>query len=129
MPVFDVLRTIREFEREELPFVRTMEDLDIVREIGFHQEAGQPLTLKTLYTRRIGAPATIQRRLSQLKKLGVVEQLRIDRDRRSSALHLSPRALKAYDGYLRLLRRVSRKRPLKRSETTPAGRTRDLERA
>jgi DNA-binding MarR family transcriptional regulator len=78
--------------------------LDIVREIGCHQEAGQPLTLKDLYTLRLGSVATVQRRLSQLKRLGVVAQDRIDRDRRSYALLLSPSALKAYARYISLIR-------------------------
>ena len=107
--IFDTLRAIRDFEREELPFIRTIEDLDIVREIGFHQEAGQPLTLKQLYELQVGAVATIQRRLATLKKLGIVAQSRIDRDRRSFTLHLSPQVLRAYERYLALLRRLSRK--------------------
>jgi DNA-binding MarR family transcriptional regulator len=110
MLIFQALGAIRDFERAELSFIRTMEDLDIVREIGFHQEAGQPLTLKTLYTLRIGAAATIQRRLAALKKLGVVEQIPMERDRRSFALHLSPAALKAYERYLSLMRKISGRR-------------------
>ena len=107
--VFDTLRAIRDFERRELPFIRTIEDLDIVREIGFHQEAGQPLTLKQLYDLQVGAVATIQRRLATLKKLGIVEQSRVDRDRRSFTLHLGPRVMLAYEHYLALLRKLSRK--------------------
>lgn len=120
MAIFSALRAIREFERAELPFIRTIEDLDLVREIGFHQEAGKPLTLKALYTLRIGAVATIQRRLSELKKLGVVEQVLIERDRRSFALRLSAPTFKAYERYLALLRKVCGKR-----ETMPGTRRRD----
>lgn len=107
--VFDTLRATRDFERRELPFIRTIEDLDIVREIGFHQEAGQPLTLKQLYDLQVGAVATIQRRLATLKELGIVEQSRIDRDRRSFTLHLSPQVMQAYEHYLALLRKLSQK--------------------
>lgn len=125
MAVFDALRSIRQFERAELPFIRTMEDLDIVREIGFHQEAGQPLTLTTLYELRIAARATIQRRLSELIKQGVVEQIRIDRDRRSFALHLGPSTLKAYERYLGLLRKICGKQASKRSGTALGARRPD----
>lgn len=109
--VFDMLRRIKEFERAELPFISSMEDWDIVREIGFHQESGQPVTLKQLYELQVGAVATIQRRLAKLKELGVVEQVLIDRDRRSFTLHLSPRVLQAYERYALLLRKLSRKGP------------------
>jgi hypothetical protein len=109
MLAFDVLRKIREFERAELPFIRSIEDLDIVREIGFRQQAGQPLTLKELYELNVGTIATIQRRLAQLKRLGVLEQVRVERDRRSFTLHLRPSVLQAYDRYLALLRKLCRK--------------------
>lgn len=110
MAIFEALRSIRAAERVELSFARTLEDLDITREIGFHQETGQPLTLKTLYTLRLGSAATVQRRLSELKRLGIIEQTRIDRDRRSFTLRLTPPAFKAYERYLGLLRKVCRKR-------------------
>ena len=110
MSVFGALRVIREFERAELPFLRSIEDLDIVREIGFHHEAGQPLTPKQLYALGIGAVATVQRRLTQLKKLGVIEQVRVERDRRTSLLLLSPGVLQAYARYLALWTKLSRKR-------------------
>jgi hypothetical protein len=106
MALFETLRTIRDFERRELPFIRTIEDVDLVREIGFHQEAGQPLTLTELFALGLASPATVQRRLAQLKALGVVQQSRLDRDRRSFALVLSPEVLKAYEKYLALLKRL-----------------------
>ena len=110
MGPFDDLRRIREFEKRELPFIRTIEDADIVREIGFHQKASQPLTLKELFALGIGSPATVQRKLARLKALGVVQQTRVDRDRRSFALLLSPSVQKAYARYLSLLKTLSRRR-------------------
>ena len=80
--VFDTLRTIRDFERAELAFIRSLEDVDIVREIGFHQEAGKPLTLKDVYSLRL-QPSL--------------------RDQRSFELLLIPSALKAYGRYVSLL--------------------------
>jgi len=104
--LFAALRAIREFEREHLGFIRTIEDLDIVREIGFHQEAGEPLTLNGLFTLGIASPATVQRRLAQLKALGVVQPAPLARDRRSIALRLSPEVRKAYARYALLIREL-----------------------
>lgn len=104
MGLFDTLRALREFEKEHFPFVRTLEDHDILREIGFHQEAERPLTLKQLFLAGIGSVATVQRRLARLKALGVVQQRRVQHDRRAYELLLSPKVLKAYAQYRALLR-------------------------
>jgi DNA-binding MarR family transcriptional regulator len=89
---FQKLKTLRELERQQLPFLRTVEDFDIVVQIGYHAEAASPLTLKQLFLLGIGSAATIQRRLSRLKRLGVVQHKRVERDRRSVELSLSPEA-------------------------------------
>ena len=87
---------LRVFEKRHLPFLETVEDLDVVREIGFHQEIGHPLNLKNLFSQDIGSVATIQRRLRRLKALGVVHQRRADHDKRNVELTISPRVRETY---------------------------------
>ncbi len=49
MKLFTGLKKIREYERQQLPFLKSVVDFDIVIEIGYAEEQGQPLTLKQLF--------------------------------------------------------------------------------
>jgi hypothetical protein len=99
------LRALRNFERKHLQFLVTLEDFDVVREIGFHHAAGKPLTLKLLCLLGIGSEATIQRRLARLKRLGVVRQTRSARDKRRVELAVSPEVQRIYRQYGQLISR------------------------
>jgi len=79
-----------------MPFVKTLEDLDIIWEIGLHQEAGAPTTLKLLFLKGIGSVATVQRRLSRLKRLGVVHRSRATHDKRIVKLTVDPALLRKF---------------------------------
>ena len=79
-----------------MPFVKTLEDMDLLREIGIHQEKGDPIALKSLFLRGIGSVATVQRRLSRLKRLGVVHQSRATHDKRIVHLTLAPALMSKY---------------------------------
>jgi hypothetical protein len=103
LKTFKALRELYDFRRRHLRYLRTLEDVDVVREIGLHQAAGQPLTLKTLFLQGIGSPATIQRRLGRLKRLGVVHQTRAKYDKRNLELTVSPQVWKLYERMGRLL--------------------------
>jgi hypothetical protein len=46
--IFTGLKQIRKFERRQLPFLKSIVDFDVVIEIGYAEEQGQPLTLKQL---------------------------------------------------------------------------------
>ena len=94
--VFSTLRARRVYEREHLPFLLTLEDFDVIHEIGYHQESGRPLTLKLLFLQNIGSIATIQRRVRRLKHLGVVQQRRSDGDKRNVELTISPDVVAIY---------------------------------
>jgi hypothetical protein len=95
---------LSEFRRKHLPFLRTLEDQDLVREIGYHQERGEPLTMKVLLLEGIASPATVQRRLARLRKLGIVEPARASHDARVVKLKLSRRTIQAYRKLLALTR-------------------------
>jgi len=102
--VFERLRALRTFEKQHLGFLRTIEDHDLVREIGFHQAEGKPLTLKQLFLLDVGSVATVQRRLRRLKQLGIVHQHRSALDGRAVELTLTPKCLKLFEKYEPLLR-------------------------
>lgn len=48
MRTFERLRTVRAFERRALPYVKSLEDWDLLIEIGYHQEQGKLINLKQL---------------------------------------------------------------------------------
>ena len=96
---FESIKEKRAFERRYLPFLKTVADFDIVCEIGFHQLAGVPLTVKGLLLLNLAPPVTVSRRLDRLCLLGVVSRTRSDRDRRVQELRLTPEILQLYAGY------------------------------
>ena len=106
MKIFEKLRSLRVFEREQFEFLETLEDFDLVKEIGYHQEAGLPLTLKLLFLQNIGSVATIQRRLRRLKRLGVVQQRRSVNDKRNIELTINPEVCNLYRKAVLILKRV-----------------------
>ena len=108
MKPFAALRAMRRFQKAQLPFLETLEDLAVVTEIGFHQEQGAPISLKQLFLAKIGSAATVQRRLARLKKLGVVQQLRRDDDRRMAHLTINPALSPVVRRYAAVIRRHSR---------------------
>jgi|KBSMisStandDraft_5_1062788.scaffolds.fasta_scaffold871333_1 hypothetical protein len=108
MKPFAALRAMRRFQKAQLPFLETLEDLAVLTEIGFHQEQGTPISLKQLFLAEIGAAATVQRRLARLKRLGVVQQLRRDDDRRMAHLTINPALSPVVRRYAAVIRKHSR---------------------
>jgi len=104
--IFKALKELHEFRRRYLPFLKSLEDAEIVREVGLHQGTGSPLTLKMLFLQGIGSAATVQRRLGRLKRLGVVQQTRADHDKRNMHLTLSPKVWAMYGRMGRMVRRT-----------------------
>jgi DNA-binding MarR family transcriptional regulator len=99
LSVFQSLKALSEFERLHLPFLKTLQDRDLVAEIGICQALGQPLTVKQILLLGLGSMPTVLRRLRRLRRLGVIQQHRFDGDRRSLEVTLTPKALKALAGY------------------------------
>lgn len=99
MKLFAALKKIREFERLELSFVKSLIDFDIIIAIGYAQEIDQPLTPKPLYLMKISSPTTMRRRLAKLTELGIVKRHTDSNDRRSEILTISPSSLKLLGRY------------------------------
>jgi hypothetical protein len=99
MRLFEKLRVLRAFEKQNLDFFSTVEDHHLIGEIGYYQSKGKPLTLKQLFLLDVGSIATVQRRLRRLKELGLVQQRRSATDRRTVELSLSPKCIRIFAKY------------------------------
>jgi hypothetical protein len=99
MRLFEKLRALRAFEKQYLDFFSTVEDHQLIGEIGYYQSKGKPLTLKQLFLLDVGSIATVQRRLRRLKELGLVQQRRSTSDRRAVELTLSPKCIRIFVKY------------------------------
>src|SRR6185295_5799032 len=106
--VFRALKLAGDFRRQHMSFIATLEDQDLVREIGIAQATGKPLSLKALFAHGIASVATVQRRLARLRRLGIVEQTRAAHDKRILYLTLSPKARKLFSNWSRRVDKISR---------------------
>ncbi|MES2190984.1 MAG: hypothetical protein V4454_12730 [Pseudomonadota bacterium] len=97
--IFIQLTKLRNFEKRHLPYLRSIEDFDIVRSVGAGQELGQPFLLKHLYVEGIGSVATVTRRLNRLRAQGTLIASSHNGDKRNIALSLAPTVLKTYMRY------------------------------
>jgi len=107
MKIFTGLKKIREFERRQLPFLKTVVDFDIVIEIGYAQEQGQPLTLKQLFLLNLSSRTTVRRKLARLIERGIVIRRKHANDHRASLLTIAPSIVKALGKYVSALTSIS----------------------
>ena len=99
MKLFAALRKIREFEKLQLSFLKSVIDFDIVIEIGYAEEEGLPLTLKQLFLMQIGSRTTVRGKLARLIEQGVVTRRKHANDQRSTLLVLAPSSIKLLGKY------------------------------
>ena len=99
MKIFTGLKKIREFERRQLPFLKTVVDFDIVIEIGYAEEQEQPLTLKQLFLLKLSSRTTVRRKLAGLIERGIVIRRTHANDHRASVLTISPSIVKVLGKY------------------------------
>ena len=99
MKLFTGLKKIREFERLQLPFLKSVVDFDIVIEIGYAEEQGQPLTLKQLFLLNFSSRTTVRRKLARLIEQGIVIRRKHANDHRASLLIISPSSVKLLGKY------------------------------
>jgi DNA-binding MarR family transcriptional regulator len=99
MKLFTGLKKIREFERQQLPFLKSVVDFDIIIEIGYAEEQGQPLTLKQLFLLNVRSRTTVRRKLRRLIDQGIVTRRKHANDHRSSLLTISSSSVKLLGKY------------------------------
>ncbi len=99
MKLFTGLKQIREFERRQLPFLKTVVDFDIVIEIGYAEEQEQPLTLKQLFLLNLSSRTTVRRKLARLIEQGIVIRRKHAKDNRASLLTVSASIVKVLGKY------------------------------
>jgi len=107
MKLFTGLKQIREFERRQLPFLKTVVDFDIVIEIGYAEEEGQPLTLKQLFLLNISSRTTVRRKLARLIEQGIVIRRKYVNDHRASLLTISASTVRLLSKYCGTLTSIS----------------------
>ena len=107
MKLFTGLKRIREFERQQLRFLKTVVDFDIVVEIGYAQEQGQPLALKQLFLLNFSSRTTVRRKLVRLIEQGIVIRRKHANDHRASVLIISPSSIKLLTRYGSALTSIS----------------------
>ena len=99
MKIFTGLKKIRDFERRQLPFLKTVVDFDIVVEIGYAQEQGKSLTLKQLFLLNLSSRTTVRRKLATLIERGIVMRRKQANDHRASLFTISPSIVKVLGKY------------------------------
>jgi DNA-binding MarR family transcriptional regulator len=99
MKLFTGLKKIKEFERLQLSFLKSVVDFDIIIEIGYAEEQGQPLTLKQLFLLNITSRSTVRRKLAKLIEQGIVIRRKQVTDLRASLLIISPSSVKLLGKY------------------------------
>ena len=99
MKLFTGLRKIREYERPQLPFLKTVVDFDVVIEIGYAEEEEKPLTLKQLFLLNLSSRTTVRRKLAKLIERGIIIRRKHAQDQRASLLTISPSVVKVLGKY------------------------------
>jgi len=99
MMLFTGLKQIREFERLQLPFLKSLVDFDIVIEIGYAEEQGEPLALKQLLLLNISSRTTVRRKLARLIEQGIVMRRKHANDHRASLLTISASSVRLLSKY------------------------------
>ena len=107
MKLFTGLKKIREFERLQLPFLKSVVDFDIVIEIGYAEEQGLPLTLKQLFLLNISSRSTVRRKLARLIEQGMVIRRKHAKDNRASLLRIAPSSVRVLGRYCGALTSIS----------------------
>jgi len=99
MKLFTGLKQIREFERRQLPFLKSVIDFDIVIEIGYAEEQEQALTLKQLFLLELSSRTTVRRKLARLIEQGIVIRRKHANDHRASLLTVSASTVRLLGKY------------------------------
>lgn len=101
--LFGKLRQISSARRQVLPFIQSIEDIDIVFAIGAAYDEGAPLGLKQLEMLKLAPPSTLQRRLSRLVRDGVLKKTAQSGDGRRIAYQPTAKTVRACGRFLQIV--------------------------
>ena len=101
--MFQRLRRLQAFERKYFAYLESPLDSVLIAEVGFHEQHGRPLTVKGLLLLKLGAPATVRRRLQRLVGLGLIHKLRVSHDGRIYNLEVDSAVRMTYAKYFKLM--------------------------
>lgn len=101
--LFRKLKKIAFARRQVMPFIQSIEDIDIVFVIGAAHEEGRPLGLKQLELLKLAPPSTLQRRLNRLVRAGVLKKLGQSGDGRRIAYQPTVRTARACKRFLQIV--------------------------
>jgi len=104
--VFMALRALRALEKRNVPYLRTLEDRDLLCEIGYHQAGGRPLCLKQVLLLGLGSASTVQRQIRRLVQAGAISLMPSRSDGRMLEVTLTPAALRGFATLARLAPKV-----------------------
>jgi DNA-binding MarR family transcriptional regulator len=107
LKLFAGLKKKREFERQQLTFMGSLVEFDIVIEIGYAQEQKKTFTPKQLFLLKIASDATVRRRLAKLTEQNIITRSTNRNDRRSDFLTLAPGSVKVLDRYGGILANIA----------------------
>jgi len=100
-----IFEVIRSYEKRCFPWMQSIVDRDLIAIIGSHQdEKNDGISCKQLYLADMAPVATIQRRVTRLIKLGVLQKRRSSRDARVFYICLSGVAKNSIKSYVALLK-------------------------
>jgi len=102
--LFQNLTKILAYQRNDLPFVRSREDWNIVVAIGLAAEHSAPIGFKQLLLQKVASPSTLTRCLNRLIADKVIYRLVPQHDGRLVTYSLTKNTVAALRRYQRLLR-------------------------
>lgn len=105
MDTFNALKSVRG-HMLSLPGLSNCTAFDIAVEIGYHESAAAPLTLKQLLLLNIASPASVRRHLLRLIEDGVVLKNDVPKDGRVAHYILSTQAHQDFQQCIETIRRL-----------------------
>jgi hypothetical protein len=101
--VFEQYARVYDLAVKHFPCIQSRLDGMIVAQIGMSQEHGHPLTIKGLLLLKLGAPATVRRRVQRMVNMGLIHKKRADHDNRIFRLEIDSGLRMRHAKFLRLI--------------------------
>jgi DNA-binding MarR family transcriptional regulator len=103
---FAHLNYARDYERKNFPFIESLVDRDVLLAIVTAQVSEQMISLSDIMKMKLGSVATVERRISRLKEMGIITSSESKADRRTKYLRVNTKVknlfIKYNDGLMAL---------------------------